>query len=178
MTTRRTRKKEAAPRYGGIEEVFYRVAEIRYRNVPFEIGDHSITREVSVTYDSVVVDLVRRHYGDRTVEFCGAVALAPSNKVLGHCIIGQGSVDYAPVSVTEFARFVALSGAGGVITFHNHPSGRLEWSPEDRELTLRFHGVCDLLGVQYVDNLLITSDGYLSMLQTSDAALRGRPVTR
>jgi len=46
----------------------------------------------------------------------------------------------------------------------NHPSGRLEPSPEDREITDRLKVVGGVLGIPLLDHLIFSHEAYLSMV--------------
>jgi DNA repair protein RadC len=144
----------------------YRVAELRYVDVRSEMWSPAnvFASKVHVQTSSPVEHALRGLYGGRTVEFFGAVAMNSSNRILGHAIIGQGNAAACPVSMPELVRFLCLSGAVGFIVFHNHPSGNLEWSVEDMAFTQRIANVSHLIGIKLLDHLLLTSTGYLSML--------------
>jgi DNA repair protein RadC len=60
--------------------------------------------------------------------------------------------------------FVAAlkSGACGLVLSHNHPSGNLQPSQADIELTKRIKEGGKLLDIQLLDHLIITSEGYCS----------------
>lgn len=144
----------------------YRVAELRFVDVPFEALTEADARASRTRIDASprMADVLRGLYGARTVELFGAVALNNRNQVTGHCIVGQGNAANCPVSMPELGRFLFLTGAVGFIVFHNHPSGELAWSSEDMELTKRIGRASKILGVQLLDHLLLTSNGHLSML--------------
>lgn len=151
----------------------YRVAELRYRDLPREPlpGASIAASDVHIRTSLEVAHVLRMLYGGRTVEFFGAIALNTRNRILGHTIVGQGSVSYAPVSMSELARFLCLSGAASFIVFHNHPSESLEWSDDDIAITKRIASVGHILGVRLVDHLLLTTQGHVSMLDQGHSDL-------
>ena len=55
------------------------------------------------------------------------------------------------------------ANAVGLILAHNHPSGNLKPSYIDIQLTKRVKEAGQLLDIQLLDHLILTSDGYLSM---------------
>lgn len=59
-------------------------------------------------------------------------------------------------------RGAVISGAASIITVHNHPSGNTKPSKTDRELWLQVGLAGDLLGIEVLDNLVISKDGYFS----------------
>ena len=52
-----------------------------------------------------------------------------------------------------------------MIVAHNHPSGRLEPSPEDREITHRLKAAGDTLGLALLDHVIFSSQGYYSFVE-------------
>lgn len=52
--------------------------------------------------------------------------------------------------------------ASGIILAHNHPSGQLEPSHEDKILTKRIKQFGELIEMQVLDHLIITDNGYFS----------------
>ena len=58
--------------------------------------------------------------------------------------------------------------ATAVILAHNHPSGNLEPSPDDMEVTLRLKNAGKLLGIEVLDHLIFSSDDYHSMMENGE----------
>jgi DNA repair protein RadC len=55
--------------------------------------------------------------------------------------------------------------AAALVVAHNHPSGRTEPSPEDREVTSRLHAAGETLGVRLLDHVIFSLEGYYSFLE-------------
>ena len=51
---------------------------------------------------------------------------------------------------------------------HNHPSGNMEPSREDREATQRLVKAGTLLGIEVLDHLIITKSGFYSFKESGD----------
>jgi len=52
--------------------------------------------------------------------------------------------------------------AASIIIAHNHPSGMLDISPQDREVTSRIRQAGELLGIRLDDHIIIAGDEYVS----------------
>lgn len=52
-----------------------------------------------------------------------------------------------------------------IVMAHNHPSGALIPSEDDKDVTVRIKKAGDLLGVKLLDHLIITEDSYYSFLE-------------
>ncbi len=56
----------------------------------------------------------------------------------------------------------ALKCPSGLILVHNHPSGQLFPSRADKRLTMNIENACNLLEIELLDHLIISSNGYYS----------------
>jgi len=54
--------------------------------------------------------------------------------------------------------------AASIIIAHNHPSGMLDISEQDKEVSKRIRQAGELLGIRLDDHLIIASDGFVSAL--------------
>jgi DNA repair protein RadC len=55
--------------------------------------------------------------------------------------------------------------AASIIIAHNHPSGELEPSSEDREITKRLIQAGKIIGIDIIDHIILTKNSYLSFQQ-------------
>ena len=58
-----------------------------------------------------------------------------------------------------------LDRASAIIVAHNHPSGNLQPSDEDNEITRRLSAAADILGVNFLDHLIFSEISYFSFRQ-------------
>jgi DNA repair protein RadC len=56
-----------------------------------------------------------------------------------------------------------LASATSIIVAHNHPSGNLNPSKSDRNLTERIKKSGKMLGITLEDHIILTADDYVSM---------------
>lgn len=79
-------------------------------------------------------------------------------------IISIGTVDANIVHPREVFRPAISSSAVGVVLVHNHPSGILEPSAEDRRVTKQIKDAGVLIGIELVDHLIISKEGFKSIV--------------
>ncbi|HMT28026.1 MAG TPA: JAB domain-containing protein [Bacteroidia bacterium] len=85
-----------------------------------------------------------------------------ANKPLGIYQLSIGG-QTGTVADPKICMQVALkSHACGMILAHNHPSGNLQPSESDIDLTRRIKAACTLLDVQLLDHVILTQDSYFS----------------
>lgn len=90
---------------------------------------------------------------DREV-FC-VMNLNTKGKVINLSVVSVGVLDSSLVHPREVFKSVILSNAAAVILVHNHPSGVIEPSPEDYEVTKRLMDAGDVLGIKVVDHIIV-----------------------
>ena len=81
--------------------------------------------------------------------------------------LSVGTVDKVQVFVREVVKNAMNAEASKVIIAHNHPSGTLDPSKEDRLLTERIAHGLSTVDIELVDHLIITSESYYSFLQST-----------
>ena len=84
------------------------------------------------------------------------------NQVIGVEETSIGSTASAPVYPKEVLKGALLANALGIIVAHNHPSGEVEPSAEDRALTKNLKQACELVGINLVDHIIVGHEKYTS----------------
>jgi DNA repair protein RadC len=87
------------------------------------------------------------------------------NCVIERKIISVGTLNASLVHPREVFEPALTFHAASIIFAHNHPSGKLELSNEDKEVTKRLKEAGNLLGIELTDHIIVTKSGYLSFQQ-------------
>ena len=127
----------------------------------------SSTRLRSCKDPASVFDLVR-HYGDRVQEHFLVVMLNGAHELMGVNLVTIGLVNRTLVHPREVFSDPIRMRATAIILAHNHPSGNLEPSPDDLEVTLRLKKAGLLLGIEVLDHIIFSSEDYRSMAETGE----------
>jgi DNA repair protein RadC len=90
------------------------------------------------------------------------VLLNTKNEVIEFPTISVGTLSASLVHPREVFKPAIRASAAGVILAHNHPSGRVEPSREDREVTGRLKEAARIIGIEVLDHVIL-GDGYFSM---------------
>lgn len=93
------------------------------------------------------------------------IHLDTRNIILGVETVSVGSLNYSIVHPRECFKAALLLNAASMILVHNHPSGALEPSDEDLALTKRMVQAGRLLGIEVLDHVIVTREGFLSFKQ-------------
>ncbi|WP_246005655.1 RadC family protein [Companilactobacillus insicii] len=92
-----------------------------------------------------------------------AVYLDNNYHVIDEKVIFIGTTDAATVHPRDIIREALYVSATQVVIAHNHPSGRLEPSENDKNFSLRLLECCQLIGINLVDHIIVTKKAYSSM---------------
>lgn len=92
-----------------------------------------------------------------------AFYLDTQSRLIERQIISIGTLNTSLVHPREvFEPAIKLSVAS-IIVAHNHPSGLLEPSKEDKQVTERLKQSGELLGIEIVDHIILSKSGYKSL---------------
>ncbi|MGC1177267.1 MAG: DNA repair protein RadC [Candidatus Saccharimonadales bacterium] len=83
-------------------------------------------------------------------------------------VISIGSLTSNIVHPREVFQPAIERGAVAIILAHNHPSGRLEATMADIQITEQLITAGDVLGIELLDHLIITSSKYSSVMECID----------
>lgn len=89
------------------------------------------------------------------VEQMIAAALTTGGEPVAVRLIAVGGVDSCMVSVAEVLKFTLLSNCPAVLLVHNHPSGNVKPSKEDRKITNQIREAAKLIGLRLLDHVIV-----------------------
>ncbi len=90
------------------------------------------------------------------------VTLDGRSRVIEKRVVHIGTLNQSLVHPREVFRPAILDNAAGIIIVHNHPSGTLEASRADIQITQRLKEVSKLVGIELLDHVIISKEGYYS----------------
>lgn len=91
------------------------------------------------------------------------VNLQSDLKPINMNFVSLGTLNSSVAHPREILKTSILSNAASIMLFHNHPSGSLNPSREDVELTDRLQQACQVIGIPILDHIIIgTNDRYYS----------------
>jgi DNA repair protein RadC len=106
-----------------------------------------------------------QHYGDRLQEHFIRISLNGAHEVISIGVVSIGLVNRTIVHPREVFADPIRERSTAVIVAHNHPSGNLQPSREDREITVRLKEAGAILGISLLDHLIFSSGGFYSFLE-------------
>ena len=94
-------------------------------------------------------------------------------------IVSMGALDQSIAHPREILKSTILSNAASIMMVHNHPSNKLTPSAEDIATTARIKQLCDLVGVRFLDHIIVgPGKDYYSFHQRDQIPLSSLKLTR
>ena len=126
-------------------------------------ADHTLVDDPAVAAAALSQDLMWQ-----TQERFAIALLDVKHRLLGTKIISLGTATETLAHPREIFREVIKHGATRVIVAHNHPSGILDASDADLELTRQLLMGANILGIPLLDHLILGNGDFLSLRQTTE----------
>jgi len=133
------------------------VSELAQRFLREEMPGRDVIRD-----PQTVVDYLYAVLRDRKREVFKVIFLDKANRVIGESDLFIGTIDEAAVHPREVVKAALDQSATAVILVHNHPSGRVEPSPEDRRLTDKIKAACETVSIKVLDHIIVGDNQHFS----------------
>jgi len=129
------------------------------------------TRKVQVCGADDILPLVLE-YVHRSQECFIAVSLNGNHEVIRSRLITIGLANFCQVHPREVFADAVTDRATSIVVAHNHPSGSLEPSSEDIDVTVRLARAGELLGIRLLDHVVFSRCGHHSLLSSHPSIFR------
>ena len=91
------------------------------------------------------------------------ITLDGANQVIKKHVVFIGTLNASMVHPREVFLAAIEDRSASIILVHNHPSGNLEPSREDIALTKRLKDGGDILGIDVLDHVIVSKNGFCSL---------------
>jgi hypothetical protein len=95
-------------------------------------------------------------------EVLSVILVDTRNVVIGICEVHRGGINSSLVEIQTVLKPALLANATAIVIVHNHPSGSVEPSAEDLELSGVIGKSAKMLGLRMLDFIIIGSKKYKS----------------
>lgn len=107
-----------------------------------------------------------QHYAARKQEHFLCASINGANEILNIRVVSIGLIDRTPVHPREVFADALADRASAVIVAHNHPTGSLEPSAADIEITAQLKAAGVVIGISLLDHIIFNRSGYFSFLES------------
>jgi DNA repair protein RadC len=108
-------------------------------------------------------DFLRRRLQTERREVFGLLTLDSRHRLVRCHELTRGTRTQATVDPVDVFRRALFDDAAGLVAFHNHPSGDLDPSRDDLELTRRLARAGEAVGIRLLDHVIVAGSRWLSL---------------
>lgn len=121
--------------------------------------------KISSTLD--LVNFIRNvlQINNEAQEVAYLLSLNTRNQLVSFTELARGGLNLCNISQNEIFKNVLLSNSNKFILIHNHPSGDPTPSKNDIEVTKEILKGCKILGIEFLDHLVIGDNEYQSIMK-------------
>lgn len=125
-------------------------------------GQSALPKKQLVKDSSMAYELLQSELADLNHEEFWIIYLNNANKVLRRFQLSKGGITGTLVDVRLVMKKALDLGAVSLILAHNHPSGTLQPSQADKDITQQIIKAAKTLNIKVLDHLIITQESYFS----------------
>ena len=118
-----------------------------------------------ITAPLIAVDYLTLKYAELPYEVFSVTWLNSQHQVIKHEELFRGTVDKAAVYPREVVRSAIEANASAVLLCHNHPSGCLQESDADRQITKKLEEALGAIDVKVVDHIIVAGTEHVSFAE-------------
>ncbi len=132
----------------------------------FELGrrrtDLETNQKVKITSSAVAYQLLQKRLSDLPHEEFWVLILNRANQVIKEENLSKGGISGTVVDIRLICKAAIENNASGVVLAHNHPSGQLIPSTEDKHITNKLRDALKTFEIAVLDHLIIGDQKYFS----------------
>jgi len=105
------------------------------------------------------------HYINSNQEEVMIILVDNHRRLLSYQIMYKGTSNETTISAKEIFHYAIKENATGVIIMHNHPSGEINPSNEDKALTNDLALTGQIVGIKLLDHIITNGQSYFSFFE-------------
>ena len=115
-----------------------------------------------ITSSKKVYEIMQPLLGDLKHEEFWVLFLNNANKLIYKMQLSKGGMVGTVVDIRLILKKALAYNAVGLVLVHNHPSGNVNPSQEDKGITAKINTAAKLLDLKVLDHLIVTANNYFS----------------
>jgi DNA repair protein RadC len=116
-----------------------------------------------ITHPNDLAQIAKGLLADEPQEIVLCLHLDRKHRIRGYQEVCRGGLDNAAVDLRVLFAGVLVAGTPAFALAHNHPSGDSTPSTDDHALTRRIARAADLLGIEFLDHLVVSTNSWTSL---------------
>ncbi len=132
----------------------------------FELGrrraNTTEVQKVRITTSKIAYEIFKKHLDGLPHEEFRMLLLNRANQVIKEVALSKGGITGTVVDISLAAKAAIEVNSCAVVVAHNHPSGQIEPSEHDRQVTKKLREAFKLFDISLLDHLIIGEMKYFS----------------
>lgn len=125
--------------------------------------DADVFVKKQITGSKDAADFFQPMLGDLNHEEFWIMLLNRSNKIIDTFMISQGGISGTVIDVRLILKKALEVLASSIILCHNHPSGNMQASNADLQITQKIKEAAQVMDIAVLDHIIIAQNKYLSL---------------
>ncbi len=125
----------------------------------------NLYRKAQVNRASDILPFVK-HFSLKKTEHFIVITVNGSREIINIRTVCVGSANRAIFYIRDIFTNAVQENASAIICCHNHPCDNCTPSEADIECTKKIREAANILGISFLDHLIITKDNYFSFLES------------
>ena len=120
-------------------------------------SNHPVVKSSNDAYN-----YLKQFYPEETIALVEQFTVAflnRANRIIGISVVSKGGLTGTVADPRLIMATALKAAATGIILCHNHPSGNLQASVADVEITKNIESACKFLDIKLLDHLIISPNG-------------------
>ncbi|OPZ98372.1 MAG: hypothetical protein BWY70_01240 [Bacteroidetes bacterium ADurb.Bin408] len=109
-----------------------------------------------------IYEYMQAEMSDKAYEEFWVINLNTAHKIINKTFIGEGGLSQATVDIRRIFKSSLECNASAIVLCHNHPSGNINPSNNDIELTQKIKKAGDILSIKVLDHIVSGEESYYS----------------
>lgn len=124
-----------------------------------------ILQNTKITNSKLVYEYYYQKLVDKRQEYFYCIYLDNQKKIIKEKLLFIGTINHSTIHPREIFKEAYLNSASGILCIHNHPSGEVNPSKTDIQVTENLKKVGVLLGIPLIDHIIIGETKYYSFFE-------------
>ncbi len=124
----------------------------------------SLLHKPTIKSSSDVANYLRVVLKDESCEQFAVIFLNRANKVTHFEIVSKGGITGTVADPRIILKKALEEDATSIILSHNHPSGNLQPSKADEDITAKIKNAAALIDINVLDHIIVSDEGYYSFM--------------
>lgn len=95
--------------------------------------------------------------GSNNVEYVALLCLDSTNRIINLAKVSIGNIENVSVSIPQIIKIALLSNSSKMMIAHNHPSGILEVTHVDIDMTKKIGAIANYFDIKLIDSLVVNN---------------------